>query len=310
MTDAFRQTRSHPDLQRWMMPVEVLFQGHAAGAYTLPEQLIEDRAALHRVQSALSKLSAPPDPAVVVEELATAAASAATIKTADLGKKMRAAEDAVDEHLATLHVLRQIETKAGAAVRQTMDQLAYDIADEHLRPAADGVLAEAGELAPKLSGAVTLEAVFRSGDEAGRKAWFELEGLADRWRLIRAAYVEALYRHVFKGDMNANELDLRSLLAYRNWYELPKAPNSVDVQTPTEPAAFMVWLVTGVDGVTPKPWMPLPDEVEQAIEASREHAKAASGVAEARSAMVAGVRKEEREREQREAKRKPGVWSG
>ena len=310
MTDPIRQTRSHHDLAGWIRPVEVLFAGHEAGAYELPERLTGARAHLHRVQAALRKYGPHDDPNVAIAELATAAATSATIK-GDLGKRVLEIEAAVEEALAQRHVLFAAEAAAAQKVAGTLAAEAEAIVEDCLQPALDTVMAEAGANVPKLDGAITADKVFRA-DEPAREAWFALEELFDRYRLIRAAYGDAIYRHVFREEIDVNQLDLRTLLAFRNWFELPKARDGVSLAMPSERAPFMAWLVTGEPGgVKPEPWLPLPDDVEEAIGVATEHARAKQQGARARvqSEMTVFKRAEHRKREQRESTQVPGPHS-
>lgn len=310
MTTVQRQTGPHPELRSWVAPVDRLLAGYDADAYTLPEELMTARGALRRVQASITNLKAPPDPGLVVGELAAVVTTGSgPIKTADIGKRLVDAEAAVEQHAASLHVLRQAEASTASALRNIMETLAEEIVTEHLRPALEETLASVRELAPALGGATSPDELLRS-DEAAREAWFGLDALAGRWRQIRTAYTDSIYRSVFGPEVGVSDLDLRTQLAYRNAYALPKADNRTDIAAPSRPPLYMVWLIDGAGGVVPEPWLPLPADVEQALREARERVKAeqAAGVAAARSRSAAAERKDTGEREQREAKAEPGPW--
>jgi hypothetical protein len=217
------------------------------------------------VQSAIAAVVLPPDPAEAANTLASEV-TGESVPT-DLGKKLLAAEAKHEAANAQKQVLRLAETKAGSELYSEFVARAEEIVTEHLRPALDQTLEMAGKLAPKLKGASSTDELLRANDEDARKAWLELgERLLPRFRAIREGY-DLVYSAVFAEEVGASSLDLRDLLAFRNFDQLPKGQGG-RVAGPTDQVQSMVWLVTGSGSVTPEPWLPLPDEIEDALEAN------------------------------------------
>ena len=181
-----RESRPHPELRRWMAPVNVLFAGADAGAYTLPESYIENRSSLDRLQAAIDALGELPDLKAIEAAAAIKTAENAAvraIKPETVGKVLLDAEAKHEQLAASLHVLRQAQTRAAIALSALLSQSAEEVVVEHLRPAQALALTDAESIVPKLGGVrSTDELLAADGIESKREAWLVLESLAVRWR--------------------------------------------------------------------------------------------------------------------------------
>jgi hypothetical protein len=210
------------------------------------------------------------------------------------------AEGKYEAARAQLQLLRLVETRLGSDLNSEFVGRAEEIVTEHLRPALDKILKKAGKLAPKLGGAITPDALLRSADEGARKASVELgEDLFQRYVAIRSAY-GLVYSGAFKDEVGISDLDLHDLLAYRNFDQLPKQQGRV--ATPPTPVQLMVWLVSDSEGIRPEPWLPLPHDVEDAIEAARRRVRdqQVGGWQAAQQRTAAAKAREAAEQEQRD----------
>lgn len=121
-----------------------------------------------------------------------------------------------------------------------------------------------------------------------------------RFRAIRDAY-DLVYSAVFKDEVEVLSLDLRDLLAFRNYDQLPKGQGGREA-IPAGHTQAMVWLVSGSGGVQPEPWLPLPDDIEHALEAARQRVRdrQVGGWQAAQKRTAAAKAREAAEQEQRD----------
>jgi hypothetical protein len=264
-----RELRQNQNLRTWLRPVEDIFKG--TGAYTLPAELVAAKERYDGVETALAQANAaiPPEPYAAAQQLADAVQDGEC--PTDLGRRQLQAEDEHEQANAQIQILRLVETRIGSELYDAFRNGGEEIVIEHLRPALDETLRKAGKLAPKLKGISSTDALMRAEDEGAHKAWLELERLFPRYRAIRDGY-DLVYSAVFSDGVGVSGLDVGDLLAYRNFDQLSKGPRG-RVATPTSPAQVMVWLVTESGGVRPEPWLPLPDDIEDALEAARKRVR-------------------------------------
>ena len=314
MTQLPRESRPHPEYRRWLAPVKVLFDGADSGAFDLTEDYDLNRTCLDNLQTAIDALGELPDlkavEAAVAIRTAQAAGKKPIAKPEIVGKALLDAEAKHEQLTASLHVLRQAQTRAAIALSNLLSDSAEQVVVECLRPAMEQALKDAEAIVPKLGGVRSRrELLAADGIEAKREAWLALESLAVRWKAIRAAYSE-LFKAGLSGDLGVNVIDAETLLSYSNFDELQRNRER-KIDAPSELAVFVVWLVTGEPGgVVPQPWLPLASEAHDAVLAARERnrAKQAAGQAQVQGRRAAAARKENQEQEERDTKTTP-AWS-
>src|SRR4051812_4390413 len=108
-------TQQHQQMRRDLRPVELVFAGAQAGAYTLPEEMVAARDRLHEIAEAIGAVEIPPDAIAVSTDLASAMAKEGALAP-DLGKRLLTADTKYETARAQLHVLRMAEAMAGSAL--------------------------------------------------------------------------------------------------------------------------------------------------------------------------------------------------
>ena len=250
--------------------VTKLFAGHDAGLFSLPDELLERRAAEQRVNETIRALDGEMrkiNPAAVrtrlVEEVIETAGKGEI--PSGFGKAFIAEQEKLRVLSADHSVLSDARDNlrdGGASVPWVAMRLSEDILAKHLRPAMEETLAavRAGAaIAPSVPWGDP-RALVRASEEV--RDYHELVAVAaDRYGAIRDAQwrVKAL-----AGKPSEDAYDMFGHL--RNMHDLwPQRRSTVDTirgkaPWPEDPLARMVWLA----GPVAKPWLPTAAECEAA----------------------------------------------
>lgn len=178
-----------PQRARNLRRLADLYAGHAAGLYTLPAELVNQRTGIVRLSEEMhAAVAGRPNVAAIetahVAELkAAATAGAKRLPPATVVLDATAGAVATDQRVRILQ--RALEESDNA-----LGSLAQDLADitvtDHLAPAIAAVFADVRATSDVLPEDPNAEALLRSTDEA-RQAWFGLGDLAARYDAIRKA---------------------------------------------------------------------------------------------------------------------------
>ncbi len=176
-----------------LAPFRSVIDGHDAGHWQLPPDVVKARATLDLIGDALARVRADlPDLAPITE-----AAAEAVLKRGRIGEhpgasyieaeRERQARQA--DEIVLIAAERQAESRFLTALRKNTDALVTDA----LRPAFDAIVAEVRDLAPHLRGLPLRDAaaMIRAPEEA-RRAWRRLEELLPRWHAVLGAHTRLL----------------------------------------------------------------------------------------------------------------------
>ncbi|MCG3039184.1 hypothetical protein L7D48_01115 [Streptomyces sp. S1A] len=241
------------------LPCPPLFDGHTAGAYTLPDELTKLRDTYTAVQ-AQPYPEPPENPWEVIQRVAVE-----TVDAVHHGKplpdpaQIEAARAAERVHQDVLDMLQQCLDIAARRVSSALHTMAEDIITEHLRPAHDqtveafrdalAVLRAHGEIRPRH---------LLTAPPKVRKAAEQLDVLAERYDRIHAAR-SALWS---KG-VRCTEDPQNKYGAVRNYHALHPVRLAM-ARAPWHGLStrdFLIWMHDHGGQL----WLPTPDEQAQAV---------------------------------------------
>lgn len=169
----------------------VLFEGATAGLYTLPADLLSQRAAIMRLIAEQDAITGPDVPAIETEHVAALIAAAKSgRKTLPDSTTVHDAEANVahaDRRSALLiRAVESADTELGGIVTDQGDRIIRD----HLAPAIVEVMTGVTAAAELLPVDASPETLLRAPEEA-RQAWFTVGDLAARYDAVRRAAAAA-----------------------------------------------------------------------------------------------------------------------
>ncbi|MFF0746580.1 hypothetical protein ACFYVL_39945 [Streptomyces sp. NPDC004111] len=242
------------------LPCPKLYDGHAAGHYTLPDELVAVRATFDKVQA--QPFPEPPENAwTVIQRVAVETVDAVQNGTPlPDPAQIEAARSAERVYQDVLDMMDQCKELATARARSAVGTHAIGIITDHLRPAHDAtvsaftdahqILNEYGEHAPRR---------LLSAPAKVRKASDTCDAMADRYAVIRAARMELWSARGIRCDTDPNGkylflrnhhglFPIRLAMAKPPWADL----NIRD---------YLGWMVDHGGQL----WMPTPDEQAEAV---------------------------------------------
>ena len=239
-----------------------LFTGHAAGAFTLPDELVDAR---RRADALLDRLRdpgiAPKLPATrgrYLEELHAAVDAGAELPDPLVLRQAAEHDRGLDE---LRRILGDEAEHAQTVVVGIVQRLAVPVLARHLRPALEETIDAARKAADALGGRLPSPDAAVSASAPERKAYLELDGLAARYRAIRDAQrIAADLTDGPRFDDRGLFGEFRNLPAVWTEWANPRAAKP----WPAGDRARLVWIVTS--GV--EPWLPTPADQDAAFAAT------------------------------------------
>lgn len=238
-----------------------LFTGHDAGAYPLPDELLERE---RRAQRLADELRKPSTDLVLgeargrfIDDVLAAIDSGADLPD-PIVLRQAAEHDAATQEFRRL--VDELAESAQTHVVATVQGRGEAIIVDHLRPALEETLTAATSAAEALGRTLPTAESILSAPEAVRSAFTELGTLANRYRLIRGAQVTVGSLttppafdtgHVFRELRNLPDVWPQ----YANNLGQHKAP------WPEDERGRLLWLVTSAA----EPWMPTVEEQDEAF---------------------------------------------
>lgn len=232
-----------------------LFRGAAAGAYTLPDDLL---ALERRARGAVDALAAPDNGPTLNrtrgeyhQALVSAIDAGAELPDPIVLAEAEARDRALAERRRLLVDLAEAaQSSVVAGVQAQADELIVD----HLRPALDEALEGAGAVADKLGATLPTTDELLNGTDANRKAYKTLRALAGRYRALRSA--QSLVVAVSgkpKDDTGGLFVELRNLPdVWPGRRAIAVNPAAAAPPWPDDELGRLLWLVTS----DAEPWMP------------------------------------------------------
>lgn len=171
-----------------LRPWQTLFDAATAGTYTLPATLVEQRAAIDRLDAELTTLrDTRPDPATGERDAIDGTKLAATNSTplpsaSTLRQARQAAADADDQ----LGVLGRARDELAQELAAQIVDLGPQVIAEHLRPVHDGIVTQFTNASAVLPAQPTSDALLQASASI-RQTWADLEAAASNYHKVRDA---------------------------------------------------------------------------------------------------------------------------
>lgn len=238
-----------------------LFDGHAAGHYDLPADLLQAHAALltlnaHTIPEAPAR---PTDPAADMLDAAYAGKPLPTrFDFEDAGREQRATQLAFE-------ALAQAKAEQRSIVHSMVSEQAERIITDYLQPAYATVITAAARAASLLDGADISAHGMARADAKTRKALTDVTVLVDRYTTLRGAWSRLFELRPVQYSQYLRAFgETRSPLTY--WPEIASTqalPQGMDAPWPTsDNMSRLLWMATHPDV---EPWCPTPDEYDQRV---------------------------------------------
>jgi len=236
-----------------------LFTGHAGGAYTLPDAVLERETRAHRIAEQTRAGGMAPtlgDTRARFRADLVAAIDAGAELPDPIVLRQAAEQDAARDELRRL-LVDELES-AQTHVVATIQSRGEEIIVEHLRPALEELLEAAATAGEKLGRHLPTAEAILSAPEPVRKAFQTLGTLAARYHALRTA------QGIVVELTAAARFDTRNL--FREFRNLPDvwpqyANPRAEKPWPTTDRGRLLWIVTsGIEA-----WMPTPEEQDEAF---------------------------------------------
>ena len=234
-----------------------------AGGYTLPDELLTAWNTYQAVQA----LTLPELPQMPVDAAAARLVASVTagdpLDLLEVGRDAQRVEDDRQAVAIAQRVLAEAIEQADNAVSSLAADLTERIITEHLRPAYQDVLSKAHTAGAALEGYGLDPHTLLQAPAKARGAYFDLSSLVERrtaiWTARRNA--NAIGYRTVQHDTENRFLEFANPLAFHP--NLPAAARFPGVPAPEDPKAHLLWLITP-EATAAKPWLPTPDEQDQA----------------------------------------------